>query len=152
VQARYHRDFAKDFVADKVLSLNAMIAVDPFNGETGGTWVVPGTHRSAEVPSMRYLDAHAVQVEAAAGSILFFDSLLIHKAGGNRSASLRRAINHQYTRPFIKQQLDYAGMFRGQVDPESRFAQVIGTWTMPPRDVAEYRVDPDKRTYRGGQG
>ena len=64
----------------------------------------------------------------------------------------RRAINHQYTRPFIKQQLDYAGMFRGKLDPESRFAQVIGTWSMPPRDVAEYRVDPDKRTYRGGQG
>lgn len=151
-QAFYHRDFAKDFVADKVLALNAMFAVDPFSAETGGTWVVPGTHRVSRLPSQRYMDEHAVQIEAPAGSLFLFDGLLLHKAGDNRSGAPRRAVNHQFTRPFIKQQLDYAGMFRGKLEPESRFAQVIGTWTMPPRDVAEYRVDPDKRTYRGGQG
>lgn len=151
-QAYFHRDFAKDFVADKVLALNAMFAIDEFSAASGGTWVVPGTHRSSRVPSARYLEAHGVQIEAPPGSLFFFDSLLFHKAGENRGSAPRRAINHMYTRPFIKQQLDYAGLFRGKVDSETRLAQLLGLWSMPPRDVDEYRVDPDKRTYRGGQG
>ncbi|MBX9688226.1 MAG: phytanoyl-CoA dioxygenase family protein [Candidatus Obscuribacterales bacterium] len=151
-QAQFHRDFSKDFVADKVLALNAMFVIDEFSEASGGTWVVPGTHRSSKVPSDRYLEEHAIQVIAKPGSVFFFDGLLLHKAGDNRTNKPRRAVNHEYTRPFIKQQLDYAGLFKNKIDHESKFAQVIGLWSMPPKDVAEYRVDPDKRTYRKGQG
>lgn len=152
IQAQFHRDFFKDFVADKVLALNAMFVIDEFNAETGGTWIVPGTHKFSHIPSERYMEEHAIQVIAKKGSVFLFDGLLLHKAGDNESKANRRAVNQEYTRPFIKQQLDYAGLFRNKIDHESRFAQLIGLWSMPPRDVEEYRVDPDKRTYRKGQG
>ena len=151
-QAAFHRDFAKDFVSDKVLSLNAIFAIDDFTAETGGTWWVPHTHRIAAFPSARYLEANSVQIDVRAGSVVLFDSLLVHRAGENRSSSRRRGINHQYTRPFIKQQMDYPALLAGSIDRESPLAQTLGFWSVPPRSVDEFRVDPEHRTYRGGQG
>ena len=84
---------------------------------------------------------------------MFFDSTLWHKGGDNLTKKIRRAINHQYTRPFIKQQLDYPVIMNQKVDMESKLAQKLGMWTIPPKSVDEYRVtDPKLRTYRGGQG
>lgn len=151
-QAAFHRDFAKDFLSDRVLSLNVMFAIDDFRADTGGTRWVPHTHRVSGFPSLRYLEANAEQVEVPAGSVVVFDSLLIHCAGTNLGSSPRRGINHQYTRPFIKQQMDYPTLLCGRVDPESPLAQTLGFWSVPPRSVNEFRVDPALRTYRGGQG
>ena len=47
-QAKYHKDFAKDFLSSKTLSLNTFIAIDDFTVENGGTYVVPGTHNFIE--------------------------------------------------------------------------------------------------------
>ncbi len=152
-QARYHRDFAKDFIPSKILSFNAFIAVDHFTAETGGTWVVPHSHRFEKMPSEEYLKKNAVQIIAPAGSIIFFDSMIWHKGGDNTSPNWRRAINQIYTRPFIKQQIDYPAMLKGKIEMESKLAQTLGMWTIPPKNLAEYRVDhPSKRTYRAGQG
>jgi ectoine hydroxylase-related dioxygenase (phytanoyl-CoA dioxygenase family) len=143
---------SRDFVCEKVLFLNAMFIIDDFTVETGGTNIVPFTHKIAKFPSERYLEANAIPVETKAGSVFFFDGLLLHKSGSNTSGKIRRAVNHGYTRPFLKQQMDYAHMLNGKVDPNSKFAQVVGLWSVPPKSVDEYRVDPDKRTYRKGQG
>lgn len=151
-QAQYHRDFARDFVCDKVLALNAMYVIDEYSSETGATWLVPFTHKFAQLPSQRYLEENGIQVQASPGSVLMFDSLLLHKAGENRSGKPRRAVNHMYTRPFIKQQIQYPLMLEGRYDMESKLSQVLGYWSIPPRSVEEYRVDPDQRTYRKGQG
>lgn len=152
-QGRYHRDFPKNFIASRLVSFNAFIALDDFTEETGGTWVVPGTHRFEALPSEDYVASHEIQLSMPAGSILCFDSMLWHKGGVNRSAAVRRGMNHQFTRPFIKQQLDYPVIMSGKVDLESPIAQTLGMWAVPPKSVAEYRVsDPKKRTYRAGQG
>jgi ectoine hydroxylase-related dioxygenase (phytanoyl-CoA dioxygenase family) len=151
-QSAHHRDFAKDFIADRILSLNVTLAVDDFNDRTGGTWVVPGTHKSAVVPSDAFLATNEVQIHAKRGSALVFDSLLIHRAGYNQSQARRRGINHQYTRPFIKQQVDYPALLRSRVDPESALAQTLGFWSVPPKSLLEFRCEPAKRTYRAGQG
>jgi ectoine hydroxylase-related dioxygenase (phytanoyl-CoA dioxygenase family) len=151
-QAAYHRDFAKDFICDKLLALNAMFAINEFSSTTGGTWVVPGTHKQSLIPSNAYLAQHAVQIEAPAGSLFLFDGLLVHKAGDNHTDQFRRSINHLYTRPFVKQQIDLASLMRGRVEPDSRLAQLLGMWSIPPCSVEEFRVDPQHRTYRAGQG
>jgi ectoine hydroxylase-related dioxygenase (phytanoyl-CoA dioxygenase family) len=152
-QGRFHRDFAKDFVTDRPLSVNALWALDAFDATTGATWFVPGTHRDSALPTADHLEGHAVQIEAPRGSIVFFDSYTVHRAGRNGSRAARRALNHQYTRPFVKQQMDIAHMMRDKgIDPESRLAQKLGLWSVPPRSLEEFRVDPPHRTYRSGQG
>ena len=151
-QARFHKDFPKDFLSSKLLSLNAFVLIDDFDETTGGTWLVPGSHKFEEMPSDEFLEKNEVQVVEKAGSVLIFDSLLWHRSGENRSDGVRRGINHQYTRPFIKQQLNYQELLKGRVDLESKLAQVLGFWSVPPKSLEEFRVsDPKLRTYRSDQ-
>lgn len=152
-QARFHKDFPRDFLTSKILSINAFIAVDDFDPITGGTWLIPGSHKFVDMPSDKYIEKNKFQVRTKAGSVVFFDSMLWHSGGENTSNKVRRAINHQFTRPFIKQQLDYSALLKGKVDLESKLAQKLGFWSVPPKSVDEYRVsDPSLRTYRAGQG
>ena len=152
-QAKYHKDFPKDFLSNKLLSLNAFVAIDKFTDENGGTWLLPGSHKFSELPSQYYIKKNQIQINCEPGSIVFFDSTLWHKGGDNLTKKIRRAINHQYTRPFIKQQLDYPVIMSQKVNMETKLAQKLGMWTIPPKSVDEYRVtDPKLRTYRGGQG
>lgn len=151
-QGHFHRDFPKDFVSSKPLSINAFWVIDEFNSETGATWVVPKTHKMENWPSEEFLKKNAIQISANAGSVLVFDSMLIHRGGSNVSNITRRAVNHQYTRPFIKQQIDLPTYLGDKYDKESKIGQVLGYWAIPPKNVQEFRCEPEKRTYRGGQG
>jgi ectoine hydroxylase-related dioxygenase (phytanoyl-CoA dioxygenase family) len=149
---KFHRDFDKPFYSDKPLSINAFWAIDDFNEKSGGTWVVPFSHKVKDWPSDEYMNKNATQTIASAGSVLIFDSRLIHRGGDNTSGNYRRAINHQYTKPFIKQQIDFPGIMQNRFDLESKISQVLGFWSIPPKTVEQFRSDPDKRTYRSGQG
>lgn len=113
--------------------------------------MVPFTHKNSEWPSEKDLEKNAIQVVAKRGSVIVFDSMLIHKGGDNIGAKKRRAINHMYTRPFIKQQLDFPVIMKDRFDMESKISQVLGFWSVPPKSVQQYRADPEKRTYRKGQ-
>jgi len=152
-QARYHKDFPKNFIPSKTLSINTFILIDDFNQENGGTWVLPGSHKYTELPSDQFIKQNEIQINAKSGSVLIFDSMLWHKGGWNKTKKERAGINQQYTKPFIKQQLDYPVILKDKVEKESKIAQTLGIWTIPPKSVDEYRVtDPKLRTYRGGQG
>lgn len=151
-QSAFHRDFAKDFVATKPLSVNAFWCVDDFNQKSGATQVVPFSHAAPMLPSEVYIAKHSVTVEAPAGSVIFWDSLLLHRTGYNSSDRPRFGINHMYTRPFLKQQMDFPEYLKGRIDVDSKLGQLLGFWTIPPKSVREFRVDPAARTYRGGQG
>lgn len=151
-QSAFHRDFAKDFIASKPLSVNAFWCIDDFNEKSGGTQVVPFSHAIATLPSDAYIARHSITIEAPAGSVIFWDSLLLHRTGYNSSDRPRFGINHMYTRPFLKQQMDFPEYLKGRIDPDSKLGQLLGFWTIPPKSVKEFRVDPDARTYRRGQG
>lgn len=152
-QAKYHKDFPKPFISSKILSINTFILVDDFTEKNGGTWIVPGSHKYVELPSDQYLKQNQIQIKGKAGSVIIFDSMLWHKGGRNKSGKVRRAINQQYTKPFIKQQLDYPSFLKRKIEMESKLAQTLGMWTLPPKCLDDYRVlDPKLRSYRGGQG
>ncbi len=65
-------------------------------------------HRTsaASFPSQQYIDSNAVQVEAKAGQFIIMDCMLFHCGGHNKAARERRAINHAFTIPYFKQQID----------------------------------------------
>ena len=152
-QARYHRDFPKTFISSELLSINIFILLDEFTAANGGTYLVPNSHHISEMPSEKYIEQNQIQIEAPAGSAVIFDSMLWHKGGMNSTQKPRLAMNNQFTKAFIKQQLNYPEMMKGKIDIESKEAQRIGMWAVPPRSVDEYRVkDPALRTYRAGQG
>lgn len=151
-QSHFHRDFAKDFICTKPLSLNVFWMIDEFNAETGATWVVPKTHKIEDWPTNEVLEKEAIQTKGKPGSVLIFDSMLIHKGGSNVSNIVRRAINHQYTKPFIKQQINLPEFLGSKFEKESKIGQVLGYWAIPPKNIEEFRCEPKNRTYRSGQG
>ncbi len=152
-QTSFHRDFPR-CLNGYLASLNVLIAVDEFTAENGGTLVVPGTHQHADAPDQDYMEETAIAVECPAGSLVAFDSTLWHAAGINRSGRDRLAINHQFTRSFLKQQVDYVralGDELVQAQPD-RTQQLLGWYTRVVTSLDEYYRPPEERLYRSGQG
>lgn len=152
-QNAFHQDFPR-VLSGYVASVNVMFAIDPFTRDNGATLVVPGTHQRTEMPDRTYLARNAVPVECDAGAMLIFDSTLWHAAGRNTSGRDRLAINHQFTRSFFKQQIDYVRALGDAVvlDRNPRTQQLLGWYTRVVTSLDEYYQPPDRRLYRKGQG
>ncbi len=152
-QHTFHRDFPR-YLNGYRASVNVMIAVDAYTRQNGGTLVVPGTHQRAERPSDADLAEAAVAVECDAGSLIVFDSTLWHAAGQNVSGGDRLGINHQFTRSFVKQQVDYVRALGDDVVHEQppRTQQLLGWYTRVVTSLDEYYQPPERRLYRAGQG
>lgn len=152
-QNNFHRDFPR-YLNGYLASINTFFAIDDFSVANGATLVVPGSHQRADVPPQEYIDSQAVAVEAPAGSMLIFDSTLWHAAGKNFSGKDRLAINQQFTRSYIKQQIDYVRALGDEAIarlPE-RSQQLLGWYTRVVTSLDEYYRPAEERLYRGGQG
>jgi ectoine hydroxylase-related dioxygenase (phytanoyl-CoA dioxygenase family) len=152
-QNTYHRDFPR-YLNGYMASLNVFFAIDEFRADNGSTWVVPGTHQKDAAPTPGFCEAHAVPATCAAGSMIVFDSTLWHAAGQNVSGEDRLAINHQFTRSFIKQQIDYVrAMDEAQLLAlPARSQQLLGYYTRVVTSLDEYYRPESQRLYRKGQG
>lgn len=152
-QGTFHRDFPRH-LEGYLASINVLFAIDDFTKDNGGTVIVPGTHERADTPDADYLAARAVPVECPAGSMLVFDSTLWHAAGANTSGKDRLGLNHQFTRSFIKQQIDYVRALGDDVvlaQPD-RTQQLLGWYTRVVTSLDEYYRPSEERLYRSGQG
>jgi ectoine hydroxylase-related dioxygenase (phytanoyl-CoA dioxygenase family) len=152
-QQRFHRDFPR-YLNGYLCSVNTLLTLDDFTAENGGTLVVPGSHQRPERPDDRFLEAAAETVECPAGSAIVFDSTLWHAAGINRSARDRVGINQQFTRSFIKQQIDYVRALGDEVVERQppRTQQLLGWYTRVVTSLDEYYQPAERRLYRAGQG
>jgi ectoine hydroxylase-related dioxygenase (phytanoyl-CoA dioxygenase family) len=152
-QNTFHRDFPR-YLNGYVASVNVFFAIDDFREDNGATWVIPGSHQQPAMPDEAYCSAHAQPATCPAGSMLLFDSTLWHAAGENTSGADRLAINHQFTRSYIKQQIDYVrAMGEAAVRrlPE-RTQQLLGYYTRVVTSLDEYYRPEGERLYRRGQG
>lgn len=152
-QNTFHQDFPR-VLNGFMASINIMFSIDEFSKETGATFVVPGTHQMMTPPSEDYLKANAVAMECPAGSMVVFDSTLWHAAGANTSGHDRLAINHQFTRSYIKQQIDYVRALGDEVvmAQRPRTQQLLGWYTRVVTSLDEYYRPENERLYRKGQG
>jgi ectoine hydroxylase-related dioxygenase (phytanoyl-CoA dioxygenase family) len=152
-QYRFHQDFPR-VLNGYVASVNIMFAIDEFSTDTGATHVVPKTHQLIAPPDEEYLAENAVPLECPAGSMIVFDSTLWHAAGANTSGKDRLAINHQFTRSYIKQQIDYVRAL-GEATvlaQQPRTQQLLGWYTRVVTSLDEYYRPEAERLYRKGQG
>lgn len=152
-QTSYHRDFPR-LLNGYMASVNIFVALDDFTADNGATVIVPGTHQKDPAPSAAYNRLNAVPVLCPAGSLIVFDSTLVHAAGHNTSGQDRLAINMQFTRSYIKQQIDYVRALGDAVvlaQPD-RTQQLLGYYTRVVTSLDEYYRPAAERLYRGGQG
>ena len=152
-QFRFHQDFPR-VLNGYLMSINAFFALDDFDRANGGTWIVPATHQRSQRPADAHLESAKVCVECRAGTMIVFDSTLWHCAGRNVSAQDRLAINHQFTRSYIKQQIDYVRALGEdavtRLPPRSQ--QLLGYYTRVVTSLDEYYRTGDERLYRADQG
>jgi ectoine hydroxylase-related dioxygenase (phytanoyl-CoA dioxygenase family) len=139
-QAAWHRDLPyQHFVSSRPLAVSVLWCLDEFNEETGGTWVLPASHKTEQSPSEEYVTAHARGVVANAGDALVFDSMLFHRAGNNRSGRLRRGLNHVYALPFLKQQISFPRALQGRLADDPVLSRLLGYDSEPADNPLEWR-------------
>ena len=152
-QSTYHQDFPR-VLGGYLASINIFFAIDEFAETNGATWAIPGTHQRELAPPLAVRDTNGICLTCPAGSMIVLDSTLWHAAGRNTSGRDRLAINHQFTRSFIKQQVDYVRALGDEVvtalPPRSQ--QLLGWYTRVVTSLDEYYRPADQRLYRSGQG
>jgi ectoine hydroxylase-related dioxygenase (phytanoyl-CoA dioxygenase family) len=126
-QVTWHRDLNyQHFVSSRPLAISALFCVDDFCEATGGTYLLPASHKIETFPSPDYVLRHQTGVTAAPGSMIIFDSMVFHRSGDNRSGRPRRAINHIYTLPLIKQQISLPRMLQGKFSDDPFLSKFLG--------------------------
>ncbi|HEX7843708.1 MAG TPA: phytanoyl-CoA dioxygenase family protein [Kofleriaceae bacterium] len=144
-QSVWHRDLLyQDFVISRPLAVSVMLCLDDFTAETGGTRVVPFTHKVERMPSREFVEKHAVTIEARAGSVFLMDSMLIHMAGYNASSRVRRGLNTIYASGLLKQQISFGSQLDGKHKDDPFLNMLLGYDAEPSKSVLEWR----KRRYR----
>lgn len=138
-QTSWHRDLPyQDWTSSKALGFNAFYCLTDFTFTNGATFVLPYSHRLDYFPSSEFVKENQIQISAPKGSILFFDSMLYHRAGINSSEAIRYGINTMFVVPIIKQQIDIASEFEGK-SLSPKLKELLGVSYQVPTDVKDFR-------------
>ena len=146
-----HRD-VRTFSGDVPLMAQLLVMLDDFTEANGATYLLGGSHRLSEKPRDDDFFRGATRAVGPAGSIVVFNSNLWHAAGVNTTTEPRRALTIAFTKPFIKQQLDYPralGFDRQDFSPALR--QLLGYNARVPASLDDWYQPPEKRMYRSDQ-
>lgn len=148
-----HRDI-RTFSGATPTMLNLLVMLDDFTLENGATHLLGGSHRAPDRPSDETFFRDASRAVGTAGSLLFFDSNLWHAAGENRTDRSRRALTIVFTRPNLKQQLDYPRTLGYEFCETltEQMKQIVGYNARVPANLDEWYQPPAKRFYKPGQG
>ncbi len=148
-----HRD-VRSFSGDTPVMLNMLVMLDEFTLENGATYLLTGSHKKPDKPDDEYFFSHADRAVGPAGSLMFFNSNLWHAAGRNTTARDRRALTVTFTRPFMKQQLDYprAIGYDRVAGLSPNLLQALGYNSRTPCSLDEWYQPREKRFYQPDQG
>jgi ectoine hydroxylase-related dioxygenase (phytanoyl-CoA dioxygenase family) len=139
-QSAWHQDLAyQNHIISRPLAINALIAVDEFSAQTGGTHLIPFSHKLDMLPSDVYIENNQLVLDVPAGTAIVFDSMMFHRAGKNTSQIIRRAINHLYTIPIIKQQYDFPRALANKQEFDPAVTQLLGFNSQTPVDDKAWR-------------
>ena len=140
-QSSWHRDLPyQNWISSEPLACNVYCCIDDFNNETGGTYLLPFSHQFNAAPSSHYMEKNSVQVVAPAGSVILFNSMILHKAGNNKSKDkIRIGINQMYVKPIISQQIDLPKFLEGKYSDDDFLSMLFGYKTQLAKNVSEYR-------------
>lgn len=144
-QSAWHRDLPyQHFVSSTPLAINALFCVDDFTFENGATFVLPASHKAGPFPSRAYVERNAVQVEAKAGTFILLDCMMFHAGGFNKTDVARRAVNHVFNIPYLKQQINLPSNVDGAgLSAEAR--EILGFGYAEPSSVNAYLYSRESR-------
>jgi ectoine hydroxylase-related dioxygenase (phytanoyl-CoA dioxygenase family) len=144
-QTSWHRDLPyQDWTISKPLAFNAFFCLSDFNLLNGATFVLPFSHNIDFFPSEKYVEENEKQLIAKRGSVIFFNSMIYHRAGNNVSNETRYGLNNMFVSPFIKQQI----ILSHCIDEKEFSAdeiRVIGSRFDVPSNINQFRMNKIKK-------
>lgn len=148
-----HRDI-RSFSGSNKLWLNAIILLSDSTEENGATWMLEGSQNSPNTPEEKEFFDNAIRATGKKGDVIFFDGNMWHAAGKNLTETDRYIITPFFSKPYIKQQLDYPRAlgidFGKTLTPQ--LAQVLGYNAMVPVSLEEFYQTDENRFYKRSQG
>ena len=150
---KIHRD-VRSFPGSTDLWINTLIMLDDSTSNNGATWIYKKSHKIANKPTDKEFWDHAVQVEGKQGDVLVFHGGIWHCAGKNTTQKARHIITPFFSRPFIKQQLDYPRAFGSEFGLicSTHLRQVLGYNSRVPSSLSEFYQKKENRFYQSDQG
>jgi hypothetical protein len=144
-QSAFHRDLPyQHFVSSRPLAINALFCVDDFTEFNGSTIVIPCSHKSEKLPSDNFIKNHSIRVTAPVGSYIVLDCMVFHKGGFNSGDNPRRAVNHVYTIPYFKQQINIPNVIDNLFDINDEQRDILGYKYQVPTGIEEFLVGRNK--------
>jgi ectoine hydroxylase-related dioxygenase (phytanoyl-CoA dioxygenase family) len=138
-QGAWHRDLPyQHFVSSRPLAISALFCLDSFTRANGATLVIPASHRMEDFPSDDFVASSSVPIDAPAGSFIILDGMVFHRGGVNLTDEPRRGINHVYTIPPIRQQIDLPTMLGDEFTADPALRRLLGYELRTPRNIAEF--------------
>ena len=78
-----------------------------------------------------------MQIEAAAGSFIVLDGMTFHAGGSNRTDKPRRAVNHLFSIPYFRQQINLPKNMQSD-DLTAAARQMLGYGDTESSSICEY--------------
>lgn len=150
---KIHRDI-RSFDGSSSLWINSLIMLTDSTKDNGATWILEKSRFSEKKPSTKYFFKNAIQAVGKAGDVLIFNGNLWHCAGDNSTSNPRYIITPFFSKPFIKQQLDYPSYFGDSyfTNKSTHIKQILGYYSRTPKNLEEFYQPDSKRFYRKDQG
>lgn len=140
-QNKWHRDFPNIYYASNPpLAMNAFFCLTDFTFETGATQLLPYSHKINYTPSDEYFKNHGITIEAKAGSVFLFNTMLFHRTGINVSQEKRIGLNHLYTKYLFKQQIDIPALLNFKTPEDPFLNMLMGFDSLVPTSTLDYRI------------
>jgi ectoine hydroxylase-related dioxygenase (phytanoyl-CoA dioxygenase family) len=114
---RLHADWGEPVEPGEYQVCNSIWLLDDFTADNGPTRVVPGSHRSGQLPRQVMADPEdghpdEVKLLGRAGTVVIFNAHLWHGGTRNTTGRPRRALHSYFCRRGRKQQLDQRAYLR----------------------------------------
>ena len=139
-QNKWHRDLSyMNYVSDPPLAVNAFFCITDFNFQTGATQLLPHSHKINYEPSPEFFNKHGISVEAKAGSVFLFNTMVFHRTGMNISNQTRVGINNVYCKYILKQQIDIPSLLNHNAPNDPFLSMLLGFDSKVPTSVLEFR-------------
>tara|TARA_Y100000589_G_scaffold329445_1_gene376026 strand:+ start:1237 stop:2025 length:789 start_codon:yes stop_codon:yes gene_type:complete len=150
---KIHRDI-RSYSSSSRLYLNGVILLDDTNEENGATHMIIKEYNTEEKPSDDYFMSHSERICGKKGDIILFDGNMWHSAGVNQTDKTRRIFSQLFTKPFVKQQMDYprALGLDFKMEISENLAQILGYNSMTPSNLREFYKPKEQRFYQSDQG
>ncbi len=144
-QGAWHRDLPyQHFVSSQPIAINALYCIDDFTEHNGATFVLPASHKCEELPSNEFIQKNAMQIAAKAGTFIILDCMTFHSGGLNTTNTSRKAINHVFTIPYLKQQIQIPTNLKSY-KLSSKEKDILGFHNKEPQSVEKYLFERQQK-------